>query len=162
MTETPEDVGIDVAKRQLEVGVRPGGESWTVENGEAPREELVSRLRALAPAGIVVEATGGLELPLVGALATAGLPGGGGGTRGKCEHYAGHRAAGQERIGWTRTCWRRFGEAVRPTPRPVPDAQTQELSGVLARRHQLVEMLAAGETGCRWPGRASRSRFASI
>jgi transposase len=39
-----------------------------------------------------------------------------------------------------------FAEAVRPTPRPLPDAQTQELAARLTRRRQLVEMLVAEKT----------------
>ncbi len=37
----------------------------------------------------------------------------------------------------------RFAAAVRPTPRPLPDAATQELRALLARRRQLLEMLVA-------------------
>jgi transposase len=39
-----------------------------------------------------------------------------------------------------------FAEAVRPTPRPLPDAQTQERAARLTRRRQLVEMLVAEKT----------------
>lgn len=37
----------------------------------------------------------------------------------------------------------RFAAAVQPTPRPLPDAATQELRALLARRRQLLEMLVA-------------------
>jgi transposase len=37
----------------------------------------------------------------------------------------------------------RFAEVVHPTPRPLPDAATQEFSALLARRRQLVGMLTA-------------------
>jgi transposase len=36
-----------------------------------------------------------------------------------------------------------FAEAVRPTPRPLPDAQTADLRALLARRRQLVAMRTA-------------------
>ena len=36
-----------------------------------------------------------------------------------------------------------FAQAVQPTPRPLPDAQTQELAALLTRRHQLMQMLTA-------------------
>jgi transposase len=36
-----------------------------------------------------------------------------------------------------------FGEAVRPEVRPLPDAATQELSALVNRRRQLIEMLTA-------------------
>lgn len=36
-----------------------------------------------------------------------------------------------------------FADVVRPTPRPLPDAQTQELAALVTRRRQLIEMLTA-------------------
>ena len=67
-------VGIDVAKARVDVAVRPGGDIWSNENDEADIEELVVRLQTLGPAAVVPEATGGLEVPLVSALAAAALP----------------------------------------------------------------------------------------
>ena len=64
-------VGIDVAKAQVDVAVRPTGQRWTISNDEPGIRELVSRLRALEPAMVVLEASGGLELPSVSALAAA-------------------------------------------------------------------------------------------
>ncbi|HEV8226375.1 MAG TPA: transposase, partial [Methylomirabilota bacterium] len=67
-------VGIDVSKQQLDVAVRPSGEQWTVPHDEGGIRDLVTRLQALAPMLIVLEATGGLEVALASALATAPLP----------------------------------------------------------------------------------------
>ena len=67
-------VGIDVAKARVNVAVRPGGDIWSNENDEAGIEELVVRLHTLGPTAVVLEATGGLEVPLVSALAAAALP----------------------------------------------------------------------------------------
>ena len=36
-----------------------------------------------------------------------------------------------------------FAEAVRPAPRPLPDAQTEELRALLARRRHLIAMRTA-------------------
>jgi transposase len=36
-----------------------------------------------------------------------------------------------------------FAQAVQPVPHPLPDAQTQELTALLTRRRQVVEMLTA-------------------
>ena len=66
-------VGIDVAKARVDVAVRPGGDMWNNENAEAGIEELVVRLENLGPAAVVLEATGGREVPLVPALAAAAL-----------------------------------------------------------------------------------------
>ena len=67
-------VGIDVAKRHLDLAVLPSGEHWRQAYTEAGLQALVARLRPLQPTLIVLEATGGLELLVVGALAAAGLP----------------------------------------------------------------------------------------
>jgi transposase len=36
-----------------------------------------------------------------------------------------------------------FADVVRPEPRPLPDAQSQELAALLARWQQLIQMLTA-------------------
>ena len=36
-----------------------------------------------------------------------------------------------------------FADVIRPTPRPLPDAQTQELRALLGRRQQLIGMRTA-------------------
>jgi len=52
-------VGVDVAKRSLEVGVRPAGEGFSESNDGPGCARLAQRLAALRPA--LVEATGGYE-----------------------------------------------------------------------------------------------------
>ena len=67
-------VGIDVSKTCVDVAVRPTGQKWTISNDESGIGELVSRLKALDPVIVVLESTGGLELPSVAALAAGALP----------------------------------------------------------------------------------------
>ena len=67
-------VGIDVAKAQVDVAVRPTDQRWVISYDESGVQELVSRLKTLEPAMLLLEASGGLELPLVAALAAATLP----------------------------------------------------------------------------------------
>ena len=74
MEQEPTYVGIDVAKAQVDVALRPTGERWVVSYQEPGIRELVSQLKTIGPAKIVLEASGGLELPLVAALAAATLP----------------------------------------------------------------------------------------
>src|SRR2546426_841405 len=62
-------VFVDVAKAELVVALRPGGESWTVTNDETGILRLLQRLRPQAPALVVFEATGGYERAAVAALA---------------------------------------------------------------------------------------------
>ena len=73
MTHTSWFVGIDVSKAQLDIALRPEGQ-FAVPNDETGRAHVIERLRALPIVLIVLEATGGLELPLIGALVAAGLP----------------------------------------------------------------------------------------
>ena len=67
-------VGIDVAKAQVDVAVRPTGDRWEVSYDDAGVGKLVSQMGDLGPAMVLLEASGGLELPLVAALAAASLP----------------------------------------------------------------------------------------
>lgn len=73
MSNAPVFAGIDVSNAQLGLALRPG-EGCSIPHDEAGLTGIVERLRALSPTLIVLEATGGLELPLTGALAAAGLP----------------------------------------------------------------------------------------
>ena len=135
-------VGIDVSKRQLDVAVRPAGEPWTVPYDEGGLAALVARLQGLGPTLIVLEATGGLDGALAGALAAAALPVVVVNPR-QVRDFA--RATGTlaktDRL--DAQILAQFAEAVRPTPRLLPDAQAQELAGLLQRRRQLVDMLTA-------------------
>ena len=67
-------VGIDVAKARLDVAIRPEGDRCVVSNDDTGIATLVVQMQELNPAAVVLEASGGLELPLVGALAAASLP----------------------------------------------------------------------------------------
>jgi len=135
-------VGIDVAKEQLQVAVRPGGEAWAVTNDPTGLRDLVKRLAASKPALVVLEATAGMEMPVAAALAGAGLAVVAINPR-NAREFA--RATG--RLAKTDVIdahvLARFGEAVKPPLRPLPDAATQELNALVTRRHQLVEMLTA-------------------
>ncbi len=137
-------VGIDVAKEMLDVALRPTGERWRVAHDAAGLEQLVARLQALAaaPARVVLEATGGLELELVGALAAAALPVVVVNPR-QTRDFA--RATGTlaKTDALDAAVLAHFAEAVRPPLRPLSDAQTQTLRQLLTRRRQLVGMRVA-------------------
>src|SRR4029453_6722349 len=74
MSDAPCFVGIDVAKAQLDIALRPSGERWAVANDASGVATLVDRVQTLHPTLIVREATGGLERAVTSALAAAGLP----------------------------------------------------------------------------------------
>lgn len=135
-------VGLDVAKAQLDVAVRPSGKRWTVMNDEAGIAELVGALRGLRPGLIVAEATGGFERAAIVALAAAGLPVVVANPR-QVRDFA--RATGQlaKTDALDAGILALFAERVRPTPRPLPTEAAQLLDAVLTRRRQLLEMLTA-------------------
>ena len=135
-------VGIDVAKARLDIAVRPTTEQWAVRNDEADIEQLVARLKELAPALVVLEATGGLEIPLAAALTAAGVALAVINPR-QARDFA--KAVGQlaKTDALDAQLLARFAEAVRPAPRPVPDEQAQALAALLARRRQIIGMLVA-------------------
>ncbi len=72
MKGEPRYIGIDVSKAQVDVAVRPTGQRWVVCYDETGIEDLVVQMVDLSPALVLLEASGGLELPLVAALAGCG------------------------------------------------------------------------------------------
>jgi transposase len=66
--------GIDVSKAHLDVAVRPFEAEWRRPNTDSGAREVTDQLKRLGRAIIVLEATGGIEIPVVSALAIAGLP----------------------------------------------------------------------------------------
>ncbi len=140
MTEAQLYVGIDVSKDTLDVAVRPTGQQWRVSNTEEGLGPLVERLQGLSPALVVLEATGGYEVPVAAALGAADLPVAVVNPR-QVRDFA--RATGKlaKTDKLDAQVLALFAERVRPVPRPLPDPQTQELNALLARRRQIVAML---------------------
>lgn len=135
-------IGIDVSKDTLAIAVRPSGETWMTESGPAHLDALVRRLAALQPRVIVCEATGGYEIPLAAACATAGLPLAVVNPR-QVRAFAQALGRTAKTDAMDAGVLADFGARVQPTPRPVPDAATQALAALVARRRQLLEMLGA-------------------
>jgi len=151
-------VGIDVAKDRLDVAQRPGAEAWWVTNDERGIADLVARLRALRPTLVVLEATGGIELHVVGALAAARLAVVVVNPRQTREFAkATGRLAKTDAI--DAQVLAQFAEAVRPALRPLPDAATQQLSSVVTRRRQVIEMLTAEKNRLRTAAPAVRDHI---
>jgi transposase len=139
MEAAPRFVGIDVSKAHLDVASRPDGPEFRLPHTHEGIASLVERLKAVAPALTLLEATGGLERDAAVALAEAGLP-----VRvvepGRVRHFA--RSIGQH----SKTdapdarVLAHYAEAVRPEARDLPDEQTRALQALLDRRRQLVAM----------------------
>ncbi|HEX9056329.1 MAG TPA: IS110 family transposase [Ktedonobacterales bacterium] len=135
-------VGIDVAKGGLDAAALPSGVTRQVANTDAGRAQLVAWVVEQAPALVVLEATGGYEAPVAAELATAGVA--------VAVVNPRHVRAFAAALGRTAKTdaldaqvLARFAQAVRPTPRPLPDALTQELAALVERRRHLVGMHTA-------------------
>ncbi|MBI3062209.1 MAG: IS110 family transposase [Deltaproteobacteria bacterium] len=135
-------VGIDVSKARLDVASHPAGATQSVANDETGIKTLVEQLRAIKPASIVLEATGGIERSVVRALVAAELPVTVANPR-QVRDFA--KATGQlaKTDVLDAQILARFAEAVRPVLRPLPDEMTLELRALIARRRQISEMLTA-------------------
>ena len=133
-------VGIDVSKESLDVAIAPDGESQEYSNDEKGIRQLVEELQALAPALIVLEATGNLELPAAAALTAAGLqvaiinP-----RQARDFAKATGRLAKTDKI--DAIALAEFAQKVQPEVRPIPDQQRQRLRALMSRRRQLIGML---------------------
>jgi transposase len=139
---TPKFIGIDVSKANLDVAVRPTGESWQFSNAPEGISQLVEKIKPYAPVLIVIESTGGYEAACAIALSLVGLPVAVINPR-QARDFAKSlgRLAKTDRIDANTLAW--FGEAIRPEPRKLGDEQTIQLQALMARRRQLIEMLVS-------------------
>jgi transposase len=135
-------VGIDVSKDRLDVHVLPEGEHFTLARDEAGLKALAERLASHSPRVVAMEATGGLEGPVVAELHAAGLP-----VRVVNPRQVRDLARGLGMLAKTdaidAAMIARFAEVAKLTGAPVADAQAQHLAALVARRQQLVGMRTA-------------------
>ena len=135
-------VGVDVAKARLDVAVRPSGDKWDVSRDEAGVRQLVSRLRPLEPVMVLLEASGGLELPVVAALAAEAVPVVVVNPR-QVRDFANATGKLAKTDALDAAVLAHFAEVVKPPVRPLRDTETQALASLVARRHQVMTMLVS-------------------
>lgn len=133
-------VGIDVSKRYLDYAFYGEQGSQRVDNNEAGIAMLVTPLKDRQVTLVVVESTGGLEMPVVAALLHAQIP-----TAIANPARVRSFAKGLGKLAKTDAIdsqiLARFAQSARPRVYQLPDAQAQALSALLVRRRQLIEML---------------------
>lgn len=133
-------IGIDVAKQLLEVAVHESDYQFRCPNKPSAFGELIAELIVLRPALIVLEATAGLEIPLVSALHAAGLPVVVVNPR-QVRDFA--KALGQlaktDRL--DARVLAHFAAAIKPPLRLIKSKEERELDALTSRRGQLIEML---------------------
>lgn len=135
-------VGIDVSKKTLDVDGYPQSCKNSFPNDEQGHRALIEALRLLEPQCIVMEATGGLELPVASELMRAGMSPAIINPR-QARDFAkalGYLAKTDQ---VDAIMLARFGEAIKPVPRPLKSEELLQLEDILTRRRQLVEMVTA-------------------
>jgi transposase len=135
-------IGIDVSKQLLEVAVHKSDYHFRCPNDAEEFPALIAKLIACRPARIVLEATGGLERPLLQALQAVGLPVVVVNPR-QVRDFA--KALGllakTDRL--DARVLAHFAAAVEPPLRPIKATEDTELDALMGRRNQLSDMLVA-------------------
>ena len=135
-------IGIDVSKQLLEVAVHKSDYHFRCPNNPKNFPALIAELIALRPARIVLEATGGLERPLLQALQAVGLPAVLVNPR-QVRDFA--KALGllakTDRL--DARVLAHFAAAIEPPIRPIKATEDTELDALMGRRNQLSDMLGA-------------------
>ena len=135
-------IGIDVGKSEVTVAVHPSGQTWTSATTATGLRALAKTVVALAPRVVVLEATGGYEIPVLGALAEAQvpaslvLPG-----RVRAFAHATGQLAKTDRL--DAQLLARYAAQLQPAPTTLPDAVQRALMLLVARRRQVDDMLVA-------------------
>jgi transposase len=137
-------IGIDVSKAYLDVAIGEEGEQWRIKNDQQGIEELVNRLKEIHPKLIVIESTGGLERPALMKMCLASLTVALVNPK-RVREFA--RAIGllakTDRL--DARLLARFGRDGKPAITVLPNQNEQQLSDLMARRKQLIDMLTAEE-----------------
>ena len=140
----PSFVGIDVSAQRLDVAVLPGGAHFTLANTDSGIASLVDRLGDLAPQIVVLEATGGYEVPVAYALSEAHLP-----VVIMNPRVLRHFAKSTGKLAKTDKLDARvlahYAQAIQPPVRPRKDPEQAELATLMSCRRQLRDMIVMEE-----------------
>jgi transposase len=142
MKEEAVYVGVDVSRNTLDVADSRSREIRQFANNDEGIRQTTQYIASLCPAGIILEATGNLEMPLAAALQSELLPVTIINPR-QVRDFA--RATGvlAKTDAMDARILALFGLRIKPEVRLLPDRQTREMGSLLTRRRQLQEMLIA-------------------
>ena len=142
MIEEAVYVGVDIAKRTLDVAVSNSSQVRRFSNDDEGIPQVVLYIAAYKPDGIILEATGSMEMPLAAALQSERLPvvivnprqvrdfARATGVLAKTDTIDAHMLA-------------LFGARIKPEIRPLPDQKARDMGSLLARHRQLIAMITA-------------------
>jgi len=142
MEVSPVFAGVDVSKVRLDIALTESNETWSVSNTADGITQLVGRLCEVRPSLVVMEATGGFEVPAAAALAAAEIPVVIANPR-QVRDFA--KATGQlaKTDAIDAHILALFAERVRPQVRPLPDEDARALDAIVGRRRQIIDMITA-------------------
>ncbi len=135
-------VGVDVSKDNLDVAIGAAKDIITFANDQKGVDALVKKLSRIHPALTVFESTGGYELLAASCLAEAGLAVVIVNPR-QVRNFAKATGILAKTDAIDARVIARFAEAVKPEVRPLKDRQTSELTALVTRRRQIIEMIVA-------------------
>jgi transposase len=140
METTQPFVGIDVSSQRLDVDMVPACQPFSVANDEHGIASLTAHLQALNPKIVLLEATGGYEIPAAYALYEAGLPVVIANPK-AVRHFA--KACGKlaKTDKLDAQILARFAQRVDPPVRPLKEKDQLELTNLMSRRRQLQAMI---------------------
>lgn len=154
-------IGIDVSGQTLEVASSEQAKTWQVANDVSGIEQLVQQATTLAPALVVLEATGGYEFEAACALQAAGLAVAVVNPR-TARDFARAMGALAKTDALDARMLAAFARVLHQHPererfvKPLADAELQQLQALVLRRRQLVQMLTAERQRLRLAHAAAR------
>ncbi|PHS22655.1 MAG: IS110 family transposase [Methylophaga sp.] len=133
------NVGIDTGKHQLDIYIRPLGEYFAVDNTQQGIKQAIKRIKKHSPTRIIIEATGRLEYPFACAAAKAKLP-----IVIANSYHVHNFAVATGKLAKTDKLDAKmiahYGQAMQPKLTELKADNIKQISDLLIRRGQLVEM----------------------
>jgi transposase len=139
--ETFSVLGIDISKEWIDARLLPGEQSWKISTLPDQLQLWIDHIPSKISLA-VMEASGGLEMPIAVALSHAGIPVA---IVNPQQIRAFATALGKHAKTDALDAYviARFGELIKPTPRPLPSETRALLDELVTRRRQLMETSVA-------------------
>ena len=140
--ETKIFVGVDVSKDSLDVAIGSKKEIISFNNDQKGADALAKKLNRINTELIVFESTGGYELLAASSLAESGLPVAIVNPR-QVRNFAKATGILAKTDAIDARVIAHFAKAVKPEVRALKDRETSELTALVTRRRQIIEMIVA-------------------
>ena len=140
--ETKVFVGVDVSKDSLDVAIGPGKEIITFTNDQKGVDTLIKKLSRIGPELIVLESTGGYERLATSSFVEVRLPVVIVNPR-QVRDFAKSAGILAKTDAIDARVIARFAAAVKPDIRQLKDHETSELTALVTRRRQIIDMIVA-------------------